>query len=64
MTDHQNNPPSLTPADAAAFDRLASEGFDPKLLSALAGEEQRRGEAAVSLLGMLEQYPTDRKSVV
>ena len=62
MTDHQNNPASLTPADAAAFDRLASEGFDPKLLSALAGEEQRRGEAAVSLLGMLEQYPTDELS--
>jgi len=62
MTDHQNTPASLTPADAAAFDRLASEGFDAELLSALSGEEQQRGEAAASLLGLLEQYPTDKLS--
>jgi hypothetical protein len=62
MTDHQNTPASLIPADAAAFDRLASEGFDAELLSALSGEEQQRGEAAASLLGLLEQYPTDELS--
>lgn len=62
MTDHQNTPTSLTPADAAAFDRLASEGFDAELLSALSGEEQQRGEAATSLLSLLEQYPTDELS--
>jgi hypothetical protein len=62
MTDHQNNPLSLTPADTAAFDRLASEGFDAELLSGLSGDEQQRGEVAASLLGLLEHYPADELS--
>ena len=62
MTDHQNNPASLTPADAAAFDRLASQGFDAELLSSLSGDEQQRGEATASLLGLLEHYPADELS--
>jgi hypothetical protein len=62
MTDHQNNPASLTPADTAAFDRLASEGFNAELLSSLSGDEQQRGEATASLLGLLEHYPADELS--
>ena len=49
--------PGLSPADIAAIDHLAEEGFDPNQLHGLEGEALARAQAANALLTRLEAYP-------
>ncbi len=59
MSDPTNTPVTISSADAAALDQLASGGFDPAIAANLDGDMRARGGAAVSLLSLLEQYTTD-----
>jgi hypothetical protein len=47
----------LSPADIAAIDHLAQEGFDAQRIDGLDGEARERAEAAHALLGRLDAYP-------
>jgi hypothetical protein len=47
----------LSPADIAAIDHLAEEGFDSGQLNGLEGEALARAQAAQSLLSNLDAYP-------
>ena len=62
MTKSNDNRPTITQADAMAIDHLAADGFDSELLQSLAGDERIRGEAAVSLLSLLDEYPSEELS--
>lgn len=62
MTQSNDNRPSITPADAVAIDRLAAEGFNSELVQSLEGDDRVRGEAAVSLLSLLDAYPSEELS--
>ncbi|MDP7030380.1 MAG: hypothetical protein QF733_09190 [Phycisphaerales bacterium] len=59
MSDQQDTPVTMSAADAAALDHLATDGFDPAIAGELEGDMKRRGEAASSLLSLLDQYPAD-----
>lgn len=60
MTDQSDKLPNLSPEDAAVFDQLAEQGFDPDKVEAI--DDAARADAAVALLGMLDAYPADTPS--
>lgn len=53
---------TLSPEDASTVDRLLEDGLDPERLETLSGDERTRGEAVLSLLGKLDQYPVEDAS--
>lgn len=62
MTKSNDNRLGITKADALAIDRLATDGFNSDLVQSLEGDERARGEAAVSLLSLLDLYPAEELS--
>jgi prepilin-type processing-associated H-X9-DG protein len=59
VTDSKDKHPTISPADAMALDHLAADGFDADRATSLEGKERARCDAAVSLLSLLDSYPTD-----
>ncbi|MCH2135007.1 MAG: hypothetical protein MK101_00320 [Phycisphaerales bacterium] len=55
--DDQNKTPDLSPADIAAVDHLAEDGFDAARIDGLDGDARARAKATHALLGRLDVYP-------
>ena len=59
MTNQRDTPPTLSTADAQAFDTLASQGFDAEAMEQLEGESRERAQAITDLLSMLDSGSDD-----
>lgn len=57
MTERSESLPGLSADDAAVFDQLAAEGFDPSRADEASHHD--RAQAAINLLGLLDAYPAD-----
>jgi hypothetical protein len=59
VNDEQAHLPRLSPQDERLLDTLVESGFDLKKAGALDAEAQRRAEAIMSLLALIDDYPVD-----
>jgi prepilin-type processing-associated H-X9-DG protein len=59
VSDSKDTHPKISPADALAIDHLAADGFDADRAASSDGDQRARCDAAVSLLSLLDAYPTE-----